>query len=316
MKESFIPVAIDVWYDQKQRRDDERDFFFHVAQQGHYKDNAPLETRQGIYILTADGTLLASNNRQDAESILNLMDVGLTAWSDFRYPDGFEVPEAGPADSRFRREPPEGGVVIDVFTRIVGEYEPPADNSWTRWGFDPNQSLGRDHLWITREDVEGLAPSDVKVGARYPLPPILQERMLRFHLVDNVRGEPMMWRSDEVRRARIDLVVEEVSEQTLRLRIEGEALMQALPNLPYPDRRYDATLLGYIEVHRDPLRVSRFDLMAVGEAAGEGHYTRRAPAAPFTLAIAMRIAPPGPMASVPPQAARHLTEYMEPRAAV
>src|SRR3712207_7186712 len=41
-------------------------------------------------------------------------------------------------------------------------------------------------------------------GARYPVPAAVAERLIRFHLVDNVRGEPPMWARQHIREQDLD----------------------------------------------------------------------------------------------------------------
>src|SRR6187549_2079843 len=58
--EDFVPVAGDDWY-QRRRQDAEGEFFRKVADQGPRKGEGG-GTRQGIYVLTADGELLSYKN--------------------------------------------------------------------------------------------------------------------------------------------------------------------------------------------------------------------------------------------------------------
>ena len=54
-QEQFVPVTADDWY-QRRRQDAEGKFFRQVADQGPRKGQGG-STRQGIYVLTADGEL-------------------------------------------------------------------------------------------------------------------------------------------------------------------------------------------------------------------------------------------------------------------
>ena len=59
-REDFVAVTADDWY-QRRRRDAEGEFFRKVAGQGPRKGEGG-STRQGIYVLTADGELLSYKN--------------------------------------------------------------------------------------------------------------------------------------------------------------------------------------------------------------------------------------------------------------
>src|SRR3989442_13139223 len=71
----LIPVAADDWY-QRRRQDEEGEFFRKVADQGPRKGEGG-STRQGIYIFSAGGKLLAYRNHQDPAVVLKLLHQGL-----------------------------------------------------------------------------------------------------------------------------------------------------------------------------------------------------------------------------------------------
>src|SRR5205823_3369628 len=73
------PVAGDDWY-QRRRQDAEGAFFRKVADQGPRK-GAGGSTRQGIYCLTPDGTLLAYKNAGQAPDVMReVLRRGLAEW--------------------------------------------------------------------------------------------------------------------------------------------------------------------------------------------------------------------------------------------
>ena len=95
--------------------------------------------------------------------------------------------ESGKPDARYNPEPPEGGLILRVHSKVLGGYEE-TDNRWEQIF---QSALGRDNLWITRDEHAALVDGD--------LPDTLMMRLARFHLTDNTRGEPPMWRPDEIR---------------------------------------------------------------------------------------------------------------------
>ncbi|HSU69599.1 MAG TPA: hypothetical protein VLJ39_22130, partial [Tepidisphaeraceae bacterium] len=189
-KEQLVPVACDDWY-QRRRNDAEGKFFRGVADQGPQKglDGA---TRQGIYLLTADGRLLSFRNAgQNAQATLDALREGLRHWqqipAEHRAPGAVRVPDPGRLDGGYTRKPPEGGLVVNVFTRALDEAEA---------GLKPTavckvgngKEAARDHLWITRDEIALLAPAGLSPGQSFPMPASVATRILRFHLVDNTRG--------------------------------------------------------------------------------------------------------------------------------
>src|SRR5262249_6243697 len=120
-KEDFIPVAGDDWY-QRRRQDAEGEFFRKVADQGPRKGQGG-STRQGIYVFTAGGKLLAYRNHHDPAVMRSAIQQGLKEWRKLpeteRKPGAVNVGETGKTDANYTRALPPGGIVINVWTRIL-----------------------------------------------------------------------------------------------------------------------------------------------------------------------------------------------------
>lgn len=298
VKRSFVPYAGDQWYLHRQK-DADGEFFWKVAQQGHNRELDRDSTRQGLYVAAPDGALLASDPfRPSANQFLALLQTGLQRWA-ARAP----VAPAGPgaADRQFVRTPPAGSLVLEVFTRIPDRPAPEG----RRWS--PNDAVARDFAWVLPDEWRGLNPVFRQRGARQPAPRSLLMRLVRFHLLDNVRGEAPPWAPDDVRAATLDAVVEDTASD--RLRLQGTVRLQALGRLP---RGYDARLQGEVTLDRGSRTVRQFDLLAWGEAWGDGPYTRGAPAGRFPLAVAFSLRPTANGAAVPPHGSRDRDAYLHP----
>jgi hypothetical protein len=303
LKTRFVPYAGDQWYLHR-RQDAQGQFFWKVAQQGHNRSLPEDSTRQGIYAAGPDGTLLGSINSWSAEKTVAMLHTAIERWQQ-QPRSGLTEVAASAADPEYTRQPPAGGLILNVFSRIP--LKPTEGEAWTL-----NQGHGRDHMWLTREEWRSLLPSDWRAGMRYPVPRAVTQRLLRFHLVDNVRGEPPMWRPEEIRQADLWLRVEETA--TGRLRLEGTARMNSeAPDRAAASRGYEARLQGYLAYDRKADRFARFDLLAWGEAWGEGPYTGGAPKGHFPLLIAASVAGAAPADRVPPQASRELADYFGTR---
>ena len=271
LKSRFIPVAIDQAY-QRRQKDTEGDFYRKIAGQGPRKNFKG--TTQGLYLATASGKLLGFNNNRGGDRIRRMMKKAL---------DGFEAPAAAvikrsKVDARYNPKPPEGGLVVRVQTKVLGGYEKTED----RWKKNFQNALSRDNLWMTKEEHEALAAGKV--------PSALQKRIARYHLVDNTRGEPPMWKADEVRS--IEFSLEDG-------RLSGSVHLETASG----KRGYKVSLLGRVE--KKDGRITRFDLVARGEFWGEGTYTRGAPKGRFPLAASFTLADGSDIADgVPPQGSR------------
>jgi hypothetical protein len=308
----FVPVAGDDWY-QRRRQDDEGRFFRAIADQGPRK-GAGGSTRQGIYCLTAGGRLLAYKNAGHNPQVMReTLRQALREWSKLpaaeRAPGAVKVGPPGAVDPQYARTPPPGGLILKVYTRALER----DDNH----GYAPaacavgrGNQPARDHLWLTQAEWRSLAPSNPKRGDTRPLPAAIASRILRFHLVDNTRGEPPMWRREDIRASDLTLTVEQVNAGGMLLRLDGRALLMTDPDETRAERGYDARLSGWLQYDAARQAFVRFDIVAVGEHWGEGRYTRGARAGRAPLAVAFELATgERPADRVPPQAARDAGGY-------
>lgn len=276
LKTRFIPVAIDQAY-QRRQQDTEGEFYRKIAGQGPRSNFNG--TTQGFYIATAAGKLLLYNNNRDPDKVRRLMKEKL---AEFAASDasrgGAEAIPTSKVDARYNVHPPAGGLVIRVQAKVLDGYEPTTN----RWQSIFQTALSRDNLWLSASEHQALARGEI--------PPAVRERIARFHLVDNTRGEPPMWTKEEVR------------QMDLRLR-DGKLTGAAHLKTGRGDRGYDAQLLGVVEVNEG--KVVRFDMVAKGDFWGAGPYTGGAPAGKFPLGISFTLADGTDLADqVPPQASR------------
>ena len=271
LQTKFIPVAIDQAY-QRRQQDDEGELYRKIANQGPRKVGRG--TTQGMYVGTAGGRFLGYNNNRGPERVKRMLQKAL---NDYRVG---QVPsiKRGKLDPRFVRRPPEGGLVVRVTSKVLGGYE----ETGNRWRKIFQRSLGRDNLWVRRDEHQALI--------RGKLPESLMKRIARFHLVDNTRGEPPMWKANEIRK--LDLNLNDG-------RLSGTVHLQTAAG----ERGYVAELLGFVETKDG--EVTRLDVVANGQYWGEGRFTRGAPKRRFPLAIAFTLASGTNEADkVPPQGSR------------
>jgi hypothetical protein len=273
----FVPVAIDQ-ANQRRQKDTEGIFYRKIASQSPRNDFQ--QTTQGFYAADAGGNLLFYNNNRDPQKLLRLLRNSLR---EFEASDASKVGQVAPLettslDGRYQQQPPENGLVVRVRAKVLGGYKP-TENKWRKIF---QNAVSRDNLWISAEEQTQLCEGE--------FPRSLQMRLARFHLVDNTRGEPPMWRENEIR---------ELDMQLKDGELRGTALMQTASG----ERGYRAELRGNVTVQND--RVVQFDLVSLGEFWGEGRFTRGAPEGEFPLAVTFTLADGSDIAdSVAPQGAR------------
>jgi hypothetical protein len=68
--------------------------------------------------------------------------------------------------------------------------------------------------------------------------------------VDNTRGEPDSWRSEDERKADLTWTAEEATPTSLLLRLDGSALLATDADPDRAGRGYDVRLLGYLHYDR------------------------------------------------------------------
>ena len=105
-KEQYVPVTGDDWY-QRRRNDAEGEYFRKVADQGPRKGEGGA-TRQGIYMFTADGKLLAYKNAGQLPDVMrDVLKRGLAEWSKLpeerRKPGAVKVGDLDRIDRRYDR---------------------------------------------------------------------------------------------------------------------------------------------------------------------------------------------------------------------
>ena len=110
-KEQYVPVTGDDWY-QRRRQDAEGEFFRKMAAQGPRRDEGG--TRQGIYMFTADGKLLAYKNAGQNPDVMRAeLKRGLAEWAKLpaerRMPGALTIEDLDKVDKRYDRTLPPGG---------------------------------------------------------------------------------------------------------------------------------------------------------------------------------------------------------------
>ena len=214
--EQFIPAADEV--SRLQRGEDaEAVFFQSFCEDGHYKGRTtPSRTRQGIYAIAPRGALLGACTTRDPRVMARMIRGALVAWRE-RPPAQrkLEPPrrEALAAVTRWRDKFPVDGLVLEVTTRDLkrdGPIERAHRHDWNR-----------DFAWFRADEARAFVPAAPRVGDRHQVPRPLIERLVRYHLVDNVRGQTSAHREKSVERAELVATVRAVDGDVISLALTG-----------------------------------------------------------------------------------------------
>lgn len=246
-------------------------------------------TAQGFYVAAADGSAYGFNNNRDPERVLDFLQRGLRQFAETP-PKKVEI-TAAEIEAAFCKKPDPTLSVLRIFSRIKPL---PA-------GADAlNLGVGRDHVWVYPEDVRAIG---AERRAEFSMPAAMAARLARYHLVDNVRGEPAFWTPGEVKLASFL-----VRRQKDGFTFTGRYSMQTEDGA----RGLEGKMDGTFRVKTEKLEGFR----AYGEALawGSGPYTPRPPAGKFPLKFALVQASDATAQTVPPQAAAYGDgEYRRPR---
>jgi len=270
LKTKFVPVAVDQ-HDHRRRQDAEGEFFAKILSQAKRTTDGQA---QGFYLFTPQGKLLEFENTLSAERMKRMLAAALK-----KFDPSAEAPkiEDGEKDTRFTYELPEGGLVIYVTAKVLSGYESLEGLAAIR-----QKALGRDHLWLRKDETQALAKGELAES--------VQRRLARYHLIDNTRGETPMWRADEVKHLQLTLQ---------KGRVAGSVHLETRAG----DRGYQAQFLGAVEAPEGKVR--RFDAVARGLFWGQGPFNSGAPKGKFPFAVAFTLAGgKGDVMEVPPGGAR------------
>jgi hypothetical protein len=254
VKAGFICVAVNQHH-HRRRRDLEYDLFARLVEQTGEKVNG---YNQGLYFFTPAARLLSFSNTVSGDQAWKLL---RRAEEEFVPPASLPEVLKGQEDAGPLWALPDGSQLVLVNSKVLGGYDA-AENPQREIH---QESLGRDHLYLTREEIAALASGSFPDSLKQRLPAVLN---------DNTRGEPGRWQSREVKRLDVKLTDR---------RITGSVHFETASG----DRGYQADILGFIETQDGVL--TRFDVVVKGNYWGEGRFTRNGPDGKFPFAVSFRL---------------------------
>ncbi len=251
-------------------------------------------TAQGLYIVGADGKLYGWINNHNVDEVRKFLERGITA---FRTdPSKSVLISQAQLNEKFSMAPELSTSVVRIFTRIRPV---PAGSDVL------NNGVGRDHLWILHNEVEEIGAQAHDDGKPFSLPSQLVARLVRYHLIDNVRGEPDMWKGDEIVKSNFSAKRISATASSRLYELRGEFAQKKKDN----KRGSEGNIFGRFEISNNEPKITNFRAYAQMQAWGVSRFTPGAPPGTFPMVAAMVETNDEVSKVVPPQAMYDWPDY-------
>jgi hypothetical protein len=225
-----------------------------------------------------------------------------------KLPEAERRPRAVEGEVKPQAPPPAGGLVLTIYDRPLGrgrdgKYRLPEGDDFG--GLRTHAPHGqRSSLWLTQAECQSLIPEDPRKGQTLKVSAKLARRIWLYGLMPQTLWVvEESWKPDSVRGGELNLTVEEVSAQVVRMRLHGTALLSGPGVLhTWPDRkfiknlenRYDARLEGVLVYDRKQRKITRWDMAALGDYtgrwfAGNNGWKEATPEAPLPVGFAFEL---------------------------
>jgi hypothetical protein len=251
-----------------------------------------------------------------------------------RRPGAVQVGELENLDANVAAlKPPKGALILRVTNRTMqrGEQGQPRylcaddfDKKLSEASCERYRDPSNDFMWVLQEEWRAMIPAEPKVGQSQPAPEAVKLRLYGHHLNPNlgIQGS-RAFSPSSVKEGTLTLTVETVTDQSIRLRLDGSALLDDAGGM---ETRlvYRPTVLGHLTYDRQKDAVIELELLAFGQLTGRLHRTPEElfSEAPRLLGVAFELIPnPKGAENLRPNAARMsgseplggLQRYLNPR---
>jgi hypothetical protein len=303
IKEHFVPLAVGARVTSK--KDAEGEFLHNQCGLSF------VGAAGGMFAVTAGGKQLDKKSGGNSDP--------LKAYAEWlklpeaeRKPGAVQVGDVGTLEWQ-ENTPPLGGLILKVYHRWLARTEQGEFRHTKRADFLSAEQLvatfpeemkrkdvidyndrylgkayqheaAQDFMWLTEREWKSLIPTQPKVGSRSAVSPAISKRLFVYQMDPVLTiGESNGWPkgAKDIRGGEMTLTVEEASDATIRMRIDGFALLGEAydpaikPQPRFVGRRfgngYEPRLLGYVAYDRQQKQITRFDLVAVGDTYGVQH---------------------------------------------
>jgi hypothetical protein len=207
MTSKFACAADEVW--RLQRDDDPECRWFRTAVRG--KPDAIGGSMQGTYVITPRGRLLGRINSANPDAVAKVLTKALASWQAMSDAERSGAIDFAPKPThRWEDSHPTEGLVLERFARDLADS--PSEPA--------RAPVNRDAVWFSAEEAKGWLP-ELRVGAATNVTPRLIERLARFALVDNVRGQTLPFARAELQGCGLRTKVTAVRDSEIDIEITG-----------------------------------------------------------------------------------------------
>lgn len=260
-----------------------------------------------LVLMTSTGRLLSGSVKGKDGLARGLQDV-LDVYA--KLPEEERRAKAVEGEIKPQPSPPPGGLVLTIYDRPLGRakegrYRLPEGDDFE--GSRTHAPHGqRSSLWLTEEECKSLLSMNPTKGQTHKVPAKLVKRIGLYGLVpQSLWVVEESWKPNSMREGELQLKVEEVTEQTIRMRLHGSLLLTGPGILhEWPNRkfiknlenRYDARVEGNLEYDRVKQKIVRWDMTTLGDFsgrwfAGNKGWKEATSEAPLFLGFAFEIDP-------------------------
>lgn len=287
---AFVPGADEVHRLQTGTDADCR-LFQRFCDKGHYR--RPETTRQGLYAVAPNGVLLASCNERQPDRVTGMLEYALEVWRDLP-PEQRRLDDSTRAGLaalwRWDDEYPEAGLALEVTVRDLprDEQAQPAAprRRRSRW---TAQAWNVDQAWFRADEVAAWIPARLEPGVTRAVAEPLVERLVRFHLLDCVRGQTLPFDRDDITRAELTTEIIAVDGDRVALRLSGATSAEGEGDRGV--RGLATALHGTAQWDRSTTRFTQFELVAQGHRWGRTAFNEREHDADVTpIGVVLRLA--------------------------
>ena len=142
----------------------------------------------------------------------------------------------------------------------------------------------------------------------FPAPETFTLRVFRYHLdPERGLGEGITFRAADAKSGQLAFVVENVSPDTIRLRLEGFARLSQ--GRGEKSTSYSPSLLGYLVYDRGAKKITRFEMIALGSVMNTPRGVRPG-SHPLGIAFEMVQKPTAPERVVPRGGRDNVQRYL------
>jgi len=189
--------------------------FQQMADKGHYRKIGG--SRQGIYICSPSGILLNSINSLNPDVVLEVIQKGLDRWNELPKKERYLPKDFSKnIEHRWEDNYPKDGLILKGAKADLLTDPPKFSERGSRWNMD--------HVWFNKEEAKLWIPQKIKEKETQECPDIIKDRLFRFHLVDNVRGQALPFALQEIKESNLQVEIIELDQSVLKLSITGNSL--------------------------------------------------------------------------------------------